>query len=160
MRILCLGISAVLIIIDQLIKLWADISLMPAGTMPFIPGLFDLTYVENYGAAFSILQNKQLFLIITTSAVMIAAIIFVFVKRVSDKLLLSSFTLIIAGGIGNLIDRIARGYVIDYLEFLPFNFPIFNFADCCVVIGTGLFILYVMISEIRESKEAKKVKGE
>ena len=153
-QIICLLISSVLIAVDQIIKFWAD--KIPRGTH-FIPGLFDLTCVKNYGAAYSLFQNKQFFLITVTSIAIVVLITYMFVKRVTDKLLLSAITLIVAGGIGNLIDRIRLGYVIDYMEFLPFDFPIFNFADCCIVIGTGLFILYLLLTEIKEHKAAKEV---
>lgn len=155
MQILCLLISALLVGVDQIIKFWAETSLAPVKSIPFIPWLFDLTYVRNYGAAYSILQNKQLFLVTVTSIALIVLVAFMFIKRVSDKLALSAITLIVAGGVGNLIDRIRLGYVIDYMEFLPFDFPIFNFADCCIVIGTGLFILYLFICEMKDRKAAK-----
>lgn len=157
MQILAFLIAAVLVAADQWIKFWAYQVLLPVGTMPLIPNVFSLTYVENYGAAFSILQNKQLFLIIMTSIFLVVVAYLMLKKAKGNRLFLASLTLILAGGLGNLIDRVFRGFVIDYIQFLPFDFPIFNFADCCVVVGTILFMLYIVLDEIRMSREHRKL---
>jgi len=143
--IIYLAISAGLVAVDYFIK-----------HIDLIPKVLSLHYHQNYGAAFGILQEKRIFLVGFTSILIIGFIVALLLKKVKGPLLCSSFSLIIAGGIGNLIDRIRLGYVIDYIYFEPINFPIFNFADCCVVIGTGLLIIYILFFEEkqRQSKEA------
>lgn len=135
--------------IDQWIKLWA-IDALAAGPIQLIPRVLSLTYHENYGAAFGILQNKQIFLISITSLVMLCGVVLLLSGKVKRRLLLWSIALVLGGGIGNLIDRIWRGYVVDYVYFEPINFPIFNFADSCVVVGTGLIMLYILFIEDRK----------
>ena len=132
--------------IDQLIKVWAADHLA-AGAIPIIPGVLSLTYHENFGAAFGILQNQKLFLVGITSLVMICGLILLFSGFINNRLLIWSIALVLGGGVGNLIDRIWRGYVIDYIYFEPINFPIFNFADSCVVVGTGIIMLYILFFE-------------
>ena len=152
MTVLCLISIVILIFIDQIIKIWAMSSLMPIGTVPILNEVFHLTYIKNYGAAFSILQNKTYFLIAVTSVAICFALYLLVSKKIQNKCLITSVVLIIAGGIGNLIDRIRLGYVVDYLDFRLINFPVFNFADCCVVIGTALVLIYVFFIEPKEKK--------
>lgn len=154
--IIYLAISAGLVAVDYFIKQWAAVSLKAVQHIDLIPKVLSLHYHQNYGAAFGILQEKRIFLVGLTSILIIGFIVALLLKKVKGPLLCSSFSLIIAGGIGNLIDRIRLGYVIDYIYFEPINFPIFNFADCCVVIGTGLLIIYILFFEEkqRQSKEA------
>jgi len=139
--------AAVLIIIDQVIKLWALAALAPPDgvSITVIPGLFLLTYVENPGAAFGILNGATGFLSITVSIVLIVAISAIVSGKIKDKFLIFAASLVIAGGAGNLIDRLWRGFVVDYLDFSAlFGFPVFNFADCCVVTGTILILIYIL----------------
>ncbi|MEG1448730.1 MAG: signal peptidase II [Oscillospiraceae bacterium] len=152
MTILCLIAIAVLIIADQLIKLWAMSTLMPIVSIPIIKDVFHLTYVANHGAAFSILQGKTFFLIAITSIALGVALYLLLSKKIQNKCLIISLVLIISGGVGNLIDRIRLGFVVDYLDFRLINFPVFNFADCCVVIGTALVLIYVFFIEPKEKK--------
>ena len=146
-------ISIVLLIgIDQLIKLWAINNLANA-TMPvhFIKfgntEVINLSYYENTGAAFSIFRDKIYFLIIITSIFLIVGVYLLVTKKIKKPFLVASITLIIAGGAGNLIDRIFRGLVVDYIEIKLFNFAVFNFADCCVVIGAILLLIYTIFMD-------------
>ena len=149
---LSLAAAALLVGVDQLLKWWAAQSLQ-AGPLALIPGVFSFTYHENYGAAFGILQERRIFLVLFTLLVL-GALCWVLVKgKVTDKVLIAALTLIVAGGVGNLIDRIVRGYVVDFLYFELINFPIFNFADCCVCVGTGLVVLYLLVLEPRKKKQ-------
>ncbi len=139
---------AALIAIDQYIKIWAINDLMPIHSMEVIPGLLDFTYVENYGAAFGIFQGNKLFLVGFTSIVLIGLVVLLAKGYFKGKIVTTAITLIIAGGIGNLIDRVRLGYVVDYLDISPlFSYPVFNFADCCVVIGTIIFGFYIVFLE-------------
>lgn len=107
-----------------------------------ISNFFHITYTKNYGAAFSILQGKRYYFIIITFVVL-AILIWYFYKEKPQKTERIAIILIISGAIGNLIDRIINGYVIDFLDFniFGYDFPVFNIADCYITIGIGLLII-------------------
>ena len=116
-----------------------------------IDGFFSLTYVQNFGAGFSIMQNaRTTFLIITP--ICLIGFTYLFIKS-NDKLSKTALLLMISGTIGNFIDRIVRVYVVDFLDFIIFgwDFPIFNVADIFLTIGVCLYI----IALIKEEKDAK-----
>lgn len=141
------AMALVLVSLDQWIKMWASDYLQSVGTIPLIDGVFHLTYVENRGAVAGILQGKQIFLIVVTAVILLALAAALLLKKVPGKILPWCFGLIIGGGIGNLIDRIFLGYVVDYLDFRLIHYPVFNFADCCVVVGVFAFAIYVVFFE-------------
>lgn len=116
-------------------------------SIPLWKNVFHLTYVRNTGAAFSMLSGQRIFLIVLPIIVILAVIIYVIVKKPKNRLLLLSFSMIISGGIGNLIDRIKFGYVIDFLDFRLINFPVFNVADIWVTLGAALFICILLFSK-------------
>ena len=145
MIIAALVIGAVIVIIDQVIKYFISTGLKPIGEYTVIENLFALRYVENRGVAFGMFQGMFWFFSVMT-VVFIGIFIYMIVKRIfKGRLFYISSALIIGGGIGNLIDRVFRGYVIDYLSFSFFS-PVFNFADCCVTIGAVLMIISVVPS--------------
>lgn len=149
--------AAGLIAVDQILKAWM-LELLSGGPIMLIPGLLQLTYVENRGAAFGIFQGRVQILSIITAVVLIAAVVLLLMGKFKHPVELWSIGLIIAGGAGNLIDRIARGFVIDYLDISPlFSFPVFNLADCCVVVGTCVLAFYLIMID---GKEPKKSGGE
>ena len=156
---LFLGAAALLVGVDQLLKGWA-IQALQEGPIPVIPQVFSFHYHQNYGAAFGILQEKRGFLVVFTLVVLVGLCWFLVRKKITDKVLLSAIALIAAGGVGNLIDRVFRGFVVDFLYFELINFPIFNFADCCVCVGTGLVILYVLVLEPRKAKKTPSLPEE
>ncbi|MBR5475089.1 MAG: signal peptidase II [Lachnospiraceae bacterium] len=140
------GILAVgLIILDQLSKYWASTTLLQEGFIEVIPGAFEFRYTENRGVAFSMLQDQR-WVFIPVSILMTLVLIIMLMRSPmrQSKLFCISTILVIAGAIGNLIDRIVLGYVIDYLYFSLIDFPIFNFADCCVVVGAILLSAYMI----------------
>lgn len=162
MLIFSLIAAAVLIGADQLIKFWAVEVLQDKESISFLHigdfKIMDLTYLENSGAVFGSFAGMRWLLVGITSVMLIVCLWGIIRYGNHSKLLNVSLTLIFAGGIGNLIDRIFRGgLVIDYLEVKLFDFAIFNFADCCVVIGIVLFIFYVLFSGEKnyESKTKK-----
>ena len=155
MVLLIIIVGIILTAADQLIKFWALSSLEPIGSITVIENIFSLTYVENRGAAWGMMAGAQWYLIIMPIIIIVAAIAYLIIKKLSDPLLLWSVMLIVSGGLGNLIDRIFRGFVVDYLHATFIDFPVFNLADCCITIGAGLLILYVILSEIKERKEKK-----
>ena len=116
-----------------------------------IDGFFSLTYVQNFGAGFSIMQNaRTTFLIITP--ICLVGFTYLFIKS-NDKLSKTALLLMVSGTIGNFIDRIVRVYVVDFLDFIIFgwDFPIFNVADIFLTVGVCLYI----IALIKEEKDAK-----
>lgn len=149
-------VSVILIVIDQASKLWALKNLEPVGSMDFIPGFMRLTYVENRGAAFGILQGHTNILSIVSALFLLLIVYFMISGKIEQKIIVISLSLVVAGGIGNLIDRIVRGYVVDYFDltigFLK-DFPVFNFADCCVVIGGVLLLIFSFIPLFKDDKE-------
>ncbi len=156
MFIISLVIIAVLTAIDQLIK-FAVVKNIEIGEIIKVikfgsHDIFSLTHITNDGAAWSMMSGKTWFLIGVPVAVIIAALVYMYRKRSGSKLQLVSLSLIIAGGIGNLIDRIRIKEVVDYILFEPVDFPIFNFADICVVIGAALFCIYIIFIEGKGQK--------
>ena len=143
--------------LDWLTKYWIQTSMALNDTIPVIDGIFHITYIHNYGAAFSILQGKQSFLLNVTGIAMAAILGYMVIAQIRKKahsLELWSLTLILAGGIGNFIDRVRLGYVVDFFDFRVW--PIFNVADIAVCCGCGLLVLYVLILEPRMEKKAKE----
>ncbi len=135
--------AALLIALDQWLKYLVTVHLKGNPAVPIIEDVFELLYVENPGAAFSILQNQRVFFIIFTGIVMLFLLTVLLSGRYRHHSLLNiSFVLVLAGGIGNLIDRIVHGVVIDYLYFKWIDFPVFNFADCCLVLGAILMLIF------------------
>ena len=142
------------IAIDQIIKYVVVNTLAIGQSIPLIDGVFHFTYVQNFGAAFSILQHRQLFLILLTGIVMIGILIVLFRNmKKFDVLTCVSLSLIVGGGVGNIIDRVRLGYVVDFFDFRLIGFPVFNFADCCIVIGAFLLLMSVLLFSTRNSED-------
>lgn len=151
MLIFLLILGVILIAADQLIKLWIVENLMPVNVMDFIRfGDFEvlgLRYCENTGAAFSSFSGARWFLVALVSVMLVVLLVFTIRYKHKRPLFLISSAMIISGGIGNLIDRIRLGYVIDYLDVKLFNFAVFNFADICVVVGAILLLIFLFFIE-------------
>lgn len=156
MPFIALALGALLVIVDQVIKYFISVYLQPVGAVSVIDNLFSLTYVENRGVAFGMFSDMRWIFVALTSALLIAIIIVMFKKRPKGKFFYICAGLIIGGGIGNLIDRIFYGYVIDYLSvsFFP---PVCNFADYCITAGTIMLIIYVLFFSDLLSSKPKKV---
>ena len=136
-----------LIALDQVAKFIVRKFLIGAGSVSFVKYVMDFVYVENRGAAFGIMQDTRWFLVAITFVVLAALLIYVIKNKSKTPLFLIASSLIFAGGIGNLIDRIAFGYVTDFLHFLFIDFPCFNIADICVCVGGALMVIYILFSE-------------
>lgn len=146
-----------LILADQIIKQWAQTVLKAVGSIPLIPGFFRLTYVENYGAAFGILQGQRWILVGFTAVVLAAAAFLLLTGVIRKNIDRFSISLILAGGIGNLADRIRQGYVVDYLDINElFSYPMFNLADCCVVVGAVLMVFFSLKEDAEEKKSKRQ----
>ena len=129
--------------VDRLTKIYAVNNFMEKS----IDGkLINLTYLENRGAAFGILQDKRLVFIILTTAIVLY-LLYYFVKNIktSPIILNLSLAMIISGAIGNFYDRLIQGYVVDFLEFSFVKFPVFNVADILVTVGCALMIIYIIL---------------
>ncbi len=153
--LLYLIVIAALMAIDQIIKLIVVGSLKPIGTFVLIPHFLEFTYSENSGAAFGMLQNNSIFFAAVT--VLVSALIFAFLIKYKHHNLLSKIAcvMIIAGGLGNLIDRLRLRYVIDFIHFYFFGY-IFNFADCLVTVGVALMVVFVIFFMDKIEKADKK----
>ncbi len=128
----------------------------------FIKGIIDIVYIHNRGGAWGIFQGKTWALLALTVPIMAVCAFLLFKYGKKSKLCFWSLSLIIFGGIGNMIDRIFRdGNVIDFLQFAFWkDFPVFNVADCAVVIGAGLLILYFVIDTVKDFKSKKVLENE
>ena len=146
--ILNLVCVAALVGIDQAIKLWAAQYLAPVEAITVIPHVVELRFVLNQGMAFSLLSGKQLFLILATSAALLLVAYLLFFRSRGRYLQQAALLLILAGGIGNLIDRVLNGEVVDYINLLFMQFAVFNFADICVCVGVGLWVLVIFLEEL------------
>ena len=156
MPFLILVLIAVLTAVDQFLKMLVITNLKPIGTVEFIPGLLSFSYVENFGVAFGMMSGMAWIIIALTTLVLVGLLVYIFRYKYHTFLSYASCTLIVAGGIGNLIDRVAFGYVVDYIyvQFFPY---VFNFADCCVVVGAVLFaVWYLFFKEKKEQGAALK----
>lgn len=141
---------ALLIALDQIIKGWALNFLQYKGSISVIDNVFNLTYVENRGAAFGLFQNNQWVFIAVALIASIIGLYFLHSNKISSKLGKLSVVLIIAGALGNLIDRIRLDYVVDYFDFVFIWNYVFNLADCFIVVGTILLCIYVIISDNKQ----------
>ena len=144
----------ILILIDQIIKMIIFNTIGTSGeTITIIPKLLSLTYVENIGAAFGIFGERLI--LIGVNIVIIFAIIKLLASK-KNQLVKSAkigMSLVLAGGIGNLIDRIFRGYVIDYFDITQlFNYPVFNFADICIVLGVVILFVTILINIVKSQE--------
>ena len=146
MTYIWLAVIAVVIFLDQLTKNLVVLHLKPIGTQPIIENAVHLTYVENEGAAFGMLADiPWLFMIISMIAIAALTVYLIVTRRRRDLLIPIALALICGGGIGNMIDRISFGYVVDFLNVELINFPVFNIADSFVCIGAPLLFIAVLL---------------
>lgn len=153
---LTLGSIALLVVLDQLSKLWAVQVLQPVGSMPFLPGVLQLRYVLNDGAAFSLFAGRQGLLIGVTSVALAVMLWLLLAKKTSTAFTHWGLVLIVAGGLGNLVDRILNGVVVDFFDVLFMNFAVFNVADCFVTVGCVLLFIGILFEEKLKAHSAKK----
>ncbi len=147
-------ITLTCVLIDQIVKLIIMGTMGVGSSISVIPDFFSLTYVENDGAAWSIFSGNRI-LLISISVIALILVYWYFIKNKSIKTFeLIIYSILIGGIIGNLLDRIKVGCVIDYLDFKIFNynFPVFNFADICIVISVILLLIYSFKGENRHAK--------
>lgn len=139
-------IVAGIILLDQIVKKIVVSNMYVGESIPLLEDFFHITYIHNKGAAFSLWEQQWILLIVFPAIVMVVGLVCLFIKRKTwDKLYLLSIALICGGGLGNLIDRIIQGYVVDMFDFRVF--PVFNIADIFICIGCGLMLIYVIFLE-------------
>ncbi len=145
-------IMAVIVAVDQAVKYIVDTKLAVGESLPVVSKIFHITYVQNRGAAFSTFMGQRIMLIIFP-IVLIAALAFYYYKFGKNEhwTLRLAISFIVAGGIGNLIDRLVRGFVVDMFDFIVW--PVFNVADIAVCTGCGVLLLYVIFFDKSEKPE-------
>lgn len=128
---------------DQLTKLVIRANIPLGSSIPFIPHILDLTYVQNTGAAFSLLRQHTWLLTLISAVVVLAMCALIVKGFFKNALGRWAAALVLAGGMGNLIDRVLLGYVTDMFQTVFMDFAVFNVADCCITVGVPLLFLYV-----------------
>ncbi len=158
LQVITLVSVAFLVAVDQIIKLLVLKHLKPIGSLPLVDGIVQLNYAENTGAAFGSFSAHTDLLSIFTFLMIIIGLLYLFIKKRKLDVEYVCIALIIAGGLGNLIDRVFRGFVVDYIEPLFINFAIFNFADILVTCSSVVLVIWLIYEIYREGKEEKEQK--
>lgn len=140
---------------DQIIKYFVIEYLKPVGTVEFIEGVIRLRYVENTGAVFGSFATHTAMLTVVSIILLGVTIYFLISQKNKSKIVNITLLLMIAGGIGNIIDRIRLHYVVDYIEPVFVDFAVFNFADCLITVGAFLLMFYLVVDIIKDGKNAK-----
>ncbi len=152
----CCAVIVLTAAADQLIKYAVLHSSLAVGeNIVLLPRVLQLRYVENTGAAFSLFSSHTTILSVVTAAVIAAGIVLILSGRIRSRFLNVVIACVLAGGLGNLIDRVFRGFVVDYIEVLFVDFAVFNFADCFVTVGEFLLIAYLLFDLFKGSKKGK-----
>ena len=154
-KIIIALIMLVLIGLDQFFKYLASVYLKPVSNVTLINNIFRLNYVQNTGAAFGLFKNNTVVLTVFTSAVIIFCLYFIFLKPFDKPIYNIALCMIVSGGVGNLIDRVFRSYVIDYIEAMFIDFPVFNFADILVTVSSFLLAFYLIYDTLKDMKNQK-----
>lgn len=154
-KIIILGLF--LLLIDLITKYLIDVNFNLMETREVITNFFSITKVYNYGASWNILSGYRIPLIIIT-IIMLVALLYYETKFIVNTRNIMAFSLLYSGIIGNLIDRIFRGYIIDFLDFVIFgyDYPVFNFADICIVFGIILLIIAIIKKEDLKNEDSSK----
>ncbi|MBQ6907240.1 MAG: signal peptidase II [Clostridia bacterium] len=145
----------VIIILDQTIKLFVAGNLSSTDSMVIIPHILNFIYVKNTGAAFSIFSDKTAVLGVVSILFCIGVTAYWYIKKPKSELLKFSLSLLLAGAVGNAIDRIARGFVVDFIEATFIKFPVFNIADISITFGTVFLMIYLLFFDKDGSKNGE-----
>jgi len=159
MYIIYAVLSVVIIFFDQVTKEWAQTSLQGASPIKIIDNFLQMNYITNKGASFGILQGKFTLFVIATIVILIAILFIFIMNRNISKAGRISLLFIFSGAIGNFIDRIRFRYVIDFIDVnfgSLYDFPIFNIADCFVVVGTFLLLILILTNKFENRKNYGK----
>ena len=145
--LLYLILSILFVIADQVVKMWTVNHFSLHEGMEFMKGIVSILYVRNTGAAWGMFEGKMFFFYLITAVAVGTLLYLMFKEKGKSKLLLTAYSLILAGAVGNFIDRIRLGYVVDMFKFEFIDFPIFNVADICLTIGVIFLFYYVIFKE-------------
>lgn len=154
-EIIALLCAGALVVLDQITKLLIQNNFAVLQSRPIIENVLHLTYVRNNGAVGGILSDHPWVFQSITIIVIIAGLVLLFMRKIKSKWLIWAAALIISGGVGNMIDRLSLGYVIDFIDFRLINFYVFNVADSCVVIGCVMILIYFIRDTYDEMKRHK-----
>lgn len=153
-------VGVAIFVLDLVTKLMAKANLEALDTIPLIENVFHLTYVENRGAAFGMMQDGRVFFILV-ALIAAAAVLYVVLKFKNKPMILNlGLSFLAAGALGNTVDRIWRGFVVDFLDFRLIDFPVFNVADIFVCLGTGLLAIFFVFLEEKYKKERENEKND
>lgn len=154
-NIWCPVMIAVIVAIDQITKYLAVSYLYGQDAKPFIKGVVEFVYAENTGVAFSMFSNGRWFFVALTLIVTLTCIVYMFKKAQKNLWLYWSLGVIISGAIGNLIDRIKLGYVIDFINPVFVNFAVFNIADCAITLGSISLVAYLVVDMFKKEDKSE-----
>jgi len=146
-------VSGLIIVIDFVTKFFVQRHLAEIGTFPLIEGVFHFTYARNPGAAFGMLGGMRWWLVGLTVLIIIGIIYTIATRKFDDARLKYGLAFILGGAVGNLIDRVFLGYVVDFLDFRAINFAIFNVADIFITVGAGILIFHTIFTAKNEAKK-------
>lgn len=156
MRYIALLYSMILVGIDQILKYIAIDKLTQVTTYPIIDKVLHLTYTENTGAAFNSFDGNYVLLIVLPALFLFVGVLYLCFSKKITTIMMWCIATVVGGGLGNVCDRVFRGFVVDYIDLRIINFAIFNFADMCVVVGAICMVLYVFITEYKLAKIEKQ----
>lgn len=145
-------LSIFIFILDIMTKMVADLNLKQIGTIPLIQDIFHLTYVENKGIAFGMFAEERLLFILVSIVVLVILSVLYTKTQPRTKWLKVGTSFIYGGAIGNLMERMAKGYVVDFFDFRLINFPVFNIADIAICVGAVMLVIHFIISDKTEKE--------
>ena len=155
-HISCLIMIVMIIIFDRVTKYFAVKNLYGGDIVNFIPGVVQFRYAENTGMAFSMLSGARWIFIFVTVVACVGVLYYMLSNRCKSLWLYWSLGVVVSGGIGNLVDRIMQGYVVDFIEPTFVDFAVFNIADCAVTCGAVSLVIYLVFDIIRDAKKSKE----
>ena len=153
--ILTIIVILAVIAADIATKYAAALNLAEGEAVTAIPHVAELSYVENRGAAFGMLADHRWVFLVFSSLAIVGIVAYLFVRRPKSPLMRVALALVVGGGIGNMIERLAHGYVTDFINFTFVDFYVFNVADACVTVGCGLLIIWMIADTVREARAKK-----
>lgn len=155
-------IIASVIAVDQITK-WLTVFFLKVGeSFALLPNVFHFTYVQNEGAAMGMLQNHRWVFMLFSTVAIVAILLYLWKNHAQSRFASVALSLVVGGGIGNMIDRVRLGYVIDMLDFCAFDFWVwvFNVADSCVCVGGGMLVAWCVVMIVREEKNKKQPRSD
>ena len=155
MTVILIAIILGVIGLDQLTKWLTVVNLDEWESFPLWQDVFHFTYVRNTGMAFGMLKDHRWVFIVFSTVSIVALLVYLFRFRPESRWMQVSLAMIIGGGIGNMIDRVALGYVIDFIDFTLIDFAVFNVADSFVCVGAGMMIVYLIADIVKDLKKSK-----